>query len=202
MLQTIRKLGEKNYRMRTSAQIDRDLLIDFSLDSYGQTLFRGLDLTRIDHLLITHSHEDHYCPTELLRVKPPMFGEDAWQGLERFVFDWVEGVDAALVDEDGFYYPISTTSLLLIYNRELANPPRDWTDWVNPEYEGLYQLHGLGGGTGKTGFASIVSRYQDPNGDLGISEEGWKIADDYFGNSHLIALGESLLRQEQDYDRI
>ena len=123
-------------------------------------------------------------------------------GAGAICFDWVEGVDAALVDEDGFYYPISTTFLLLIYNRELANPPRDWTDWVNPEYEGLYQLHGLGGGTGKTVFASIVSRYQDPNGDLGISEEGWKIADDYFGNSHLIAQGESLLRQEKDYDRI
>lgn len=69
---TIRKLGGKNYRMRTSVQIDRDVLIDFSMDSYAQTLFRGLDLTAINHLLITHSHEDHYCPTELLRIKPPM----------------------------------------------------------------------------------------------------------------------------------
>lgn len=104
--------------------------------------------------------------------------------------DWVDGVDASLVDKDGFYYPISTTPLLLIYNNEMSNPPKDWTDLVKPEYKGLYQLHGLGGGTGKTVFAGIVSRYKDPNGDLGISEEGWEIAKDYFGNSHLIAQGE------------
>lgn len=104
--------------------------------------------------------------------------------------NWTDGVDQSLIDADGFYYPVSTTPLLLIYNNEMANPPSDWTDLVKDEYKGKYQIHGLGGGTGKTIFASIISRYADPNGDLGISEEGWNIAKGYLGNAHLIAEGE------------
>ena len=64
--------GGKNYRTRTGAQIDEDMLIDFSMDCYAQVLFRGLDLSEINHLLITHSHEDHFNPTEILRIRPPM----------------------------------------------------------------------------------------------------------------------------------
>ena len=68
----IRALGGKNYRLRTCAQVDENLLIDFSMDSYAQTLFRGLDLSAIDHLLVTHSHEDHLFPLGLMQIKPPM----------------------------------------------------------------------------------------------------------------------------------
>lgn len=68
----IRKLGGKNYRMRTCVQLDDNVLIDFSMDSFAQTLFRGMDLSVISHLLITHSHEDHLNPTELVRIMPPM----------------------------------------------------------------------------------------------------------------------------------
>ena len=42
----------------------------------------------------------------------------------------------------------------------------------------------------KTVFASIISRYQDPDGDLGISDEGWEIAAKFLGNAHNIADGE------------
>lgn len=104
--------------------------------------------------------------------------------------NWTDGVDQGLIDPEGYYYPVSITPLLLIYNRDMQNPPSDWTDLVKPEYEGLYQIHGLSGGTGKTVFASILSRYADPSGELGISSEGWEIAKDYLGNAHLIAEGE------------
>ena len=36
----------------------------------------------------------------------------------------------------------------------------------------------------------IISRYQDPDGDLGISDEGWEIAAKFLGNAHNIADGE------------
>lgn len=68
----IKQLGGKDYRMRTCAQVDDDILIDFSMDSYAQVLFRGLDLSRINHVLITHSHDDHLFPTGLWQIKPPM----------------------------------------------------------------------------------------------------------------------------------
>lgn len=104
--------------------------------------------------------------------------------------DWVDGVDQTLIDADGYYYPVTTTPLVLICNNEMQNPPADWTDLVKDEYKGLYQIHGLDGGTGKTVFASIISRYTDPEGELGISEEGWAVARDYLGNAHKIAEGE------------
>lgn len=104
--------------------------------------------------------------------------------------DWTDGVDASLIDADGYYYPVTTTPLVIITNNEYQNPPTDWVDLTKDEYKGLYQLHGLSGGTGKTIFASIITRYADPNGDLGISDEGWAIAEKYLGNAHLIASGE------------
>ena len=58
----IRTLGGKNIRLRTSVQLDDHILIDFSSDGYAQSLFRGMDTTKITHVLITHSHEDHFYP--------------------------------------------------------------------------------------------------------------------------------------------
>lgn len=109
--------------------------------------------------------------------------------LEKWEPDWVETVDQNLIDKDGYYYPVSTTPLLLIGNADYADMPSDWTDLIQDKYKGLYQLHGLGGGTGKTVYASIVSRYKDPEGELGISEEGWEIAKAFIGNAHDIAEG-------------
>lgn len=104
--------------------------------------------------------------------------------------DWTETVDQSLIDKDGYYYPVTTTPLLLIGNAEYNNMPSDWTDLAKDEYKGLYQLHPLGGGTANTVYASIVSRYKDPNGELGVSEEGWEIAAKIIGNAHNIAEGE------------
>lgn len=67
----IRKLGGKNFRMRTCVQLDEDTLIDFSMDVFAQTLFRNLDLSAISKLLITHSHEDHFSPGTLAEILPP-----------------------------------------------------------------------------------------------------------------------------------
>lgn len=67
----IRKMGGKNFRMRTCVQLDEDVLIDFSMDGYAQTLFRGLDLTTISHVLFTHSHDDHFYPLAVTQILPP-----------------------------------------------------------------------------------------------------------------------------------
>ena len=64
--------GGKNVRTRTSLQIDDDLLIDFSPDTYAHTLYGGLDLTKAEHLLITHSHPDHLYAMDVANVLPPM----------------------------------------------------------------------------------------------------------------------------------
>lgn len=68
----MRKLGGKNYRTRTCAQLDDEILIDFSMDTYAQVLFRQLDMTKINYLLVTHSHDDHLYAPGLMQIKPPM----------------------------------------------------------------------------------------------------------------------------------
>lgn len=55
----------KNIRTRSQALIDDRILIDFPADTYLHVLYQGLELHRIEHCLITHSHYDHLYPGEL-----------------------------------------------------------------------------------------------------------------------------------------
>lgn len=56
--------GGKNIRTRCQALIDDKILIDFGPDTYMHELLYNFRLSRIDTLLITHIHEDHYYPQE------------------------------------------------------------------------------------------------------------------------------------------
>ncbi len=66
-----RKAGGKNIRTRSQALVNDDLLIDLPPDTYMHMINYGLDLRRIEHILITHSHEDHLYPLELGNIRPP-----------------------------------------------------------------------------------------------------------------------------------
>lgn len=66
-----RRLKGKNIRTRSQALINDDLLIDLSPDTNMHSLVYGLDLTRIDHLLVTHSHSDHFYPADLELLRRP-----------------------------------------------------------------------------------------------------------------------------------
>jgi phosphoribosyl 1,2-cyclic phosphate phosphodiesterase len=70
--QIARETGGKNIRTRTSTLINDDLLIDFGPDTFSHSFFHGLDLRKIKHLLITHSHHDHFTPAEIANIHPPM----------------------------------------------------------------------------------------------------------------------------------
>ncbi|MBQ3489886.1 MAG: PhnP protein [Clostridia bacterium] len=66
-----RTLGGKNIRTRSQALINDDLLLDFPADTYFHFLKNGVEGDRIRHLLITHSHPDHFYPEQLeLRQSP------------------------------------------------------------------------------------------------------------------------------------
>lgn len=54
----------RNVRTRSQAIVDDCLLIDFPADTYLHVLYHGLDLTRVNHCLITHDHTDHYHPED------------------------------------------------------------------------------------------------------------------------------------------
>ena len=61
-----RETGGQNLRTRTQALLDCELLIDFPPDTYCHALRYGLNLGKIHTLLVTHSHMDHWFPTDLI----------------------------------------------------------------------------------------------------------------------------------------
>ena len=61
-----KEAGGKNIRTRSQALLDDVLLIDLPPDSYMHMLHGGLDLPGIEHMLLTHTHSDHFYPKDLL----------------------------------------------------------------------------------------------------------------------------------------
>lgn len=66
-----RKLGGRNIRTRSQCIIDNDLLIDMPADTYLHMLKYNLNFSCIQHILITHSHEDHFYPEDIIMKVPP-----------------------------------------------------------------------------------------------------------------------------------
>lgn len=56
----------KNLRSRSQALINDDLLLDFPPDTSSHVLRYGLDLSKLRHILITHTHSDHFYPEDLI----------------------------------------------------------------------------------------------------------------------------------------
>ncbi len=73
---TLRKRGEKEYHTRAQYLIDEVLGIDFPPDAYYHALRFDLDLSMLRHLIVTHSHIDHfYAHDFILRGYKYMQGE-------------------------------------------------------------------------------------------------------------------------------
>ena len=65
-----RRVRGREVRTRSGALVDGTLKLDFGPDSYMQSLRDGIDYTRVHNVLITHSHEDHLCVTDLNMRRP------------------------------------------------------------------------------------------------------------------------------------
>ena len=65
-----RELKGKDFRTRSQAMINDDLLIDYPPDTYHHVLTHGLPLHKIKHLIITHTHSDHLYLTDLTFMRP------------------------------------------------------------------------------------------------------------------------------------
>ena len=65
-----RASAKKNIRTRSQAIIDGKLLIDFPADTYYHSLLYGIDLAKVKHCLITHTHSDHLYPKDLCMRRP------------------------------------------------------------------------------------------------------------------------------------
>ncbi len=58
--QMARKTGGKDFRKRSAAMINNDLLIDLSPDLCTMAAMYRIDLSKVRYLLQTHSHADHF----------------------------------------------------------------------------------------------------------------------------------------------
>ena len=94
-----RREGGKELRTRTQSIVDGKLLIDFPPDTYTHALKYSLNLGQIQHLLITHSHMDHFFPVELIH-RHEHFGHNAEGMLHVYGNEAVEKAfyDAVLID--------------------------------------------------------------------------------------------------------
>jgi phosphoribosyl 1,2-cyclic phosphate phosphodiesterase len=72
-----RETKGKDYRSRSQVIMNDDLLFDFGPDTFYHANTFDLDLAKIKTVLLTHSHTDHFYPTELiLRAVPYAYDRD------------------------------------------------------------------------------------------------------------------------------
>lgn len=55
-----------NIRTRSQAVVDDGLGLDFPVDAFLHTLYGGLDMRKVRHVLITHGHHDHFMPADAI----------------------------------------------------------------------------------------------------------------------------------------
>ncbi len=100
---------------------------------------------------------------------------------------WADKISEGLNDPDDYYHAIVKQAILMAYDKNQiteADAPKDWPDlWTKEQYSGTYEFSAsLGGATVRHVIAGILTRYADPAGDLGISDEGWEQIALYYKN--------------------
>lgn len=68
-----RGAGGRELRSRSGALVNNAIKIDFPPDAYMQALRWGLDYSSLRHILITHTHRDHFCPPEFDNCRRPTY---------------------------------------------------------------------------------------------------------------------------------
>ncbi|MBO4110288.1 extracellular solute-binding protein [Streptococcus suis] len=122
--------------------------------------------------------------------------------LIKFNPEWQDKIDKELADKDGYYNPVIVQPLVLIGRQDAKKMPSDWTQ-LGSQFAGKYSINGLQSGTSRAILASILVRYLDKNGELGISDKGWKVAKDYIQNAYILKEGESsVVKMLDDKDPI
>ncbi len=109
--------------------------------------------------------------------------------------EWTAETPKGSSDKDNFYHPLVEQRIFMIYNKDVyteETAPKDWTDLIeNEEFKGKYHVPAnLGGGTNRSVIYGMLMRHVDKNGDLGISEEGWKEIGVFFDNGYKTPEGE------------
>ncbi|HEL1164300.1 TPA: extracellular solute-binding protein [Streptococcus equi subsp. zooepidemicus] len=122
--------------------------------------------------------------------------------LIKFNPEWQDKIDKELADKDGYYNPVIVQPLVLIGRQDAKEMPKDWTE-LGSKYPGQYSINPLTGGTPRAILASILVRYLDEDGELGVSDKGWKVAKEYIQNAYVLQKGEaSVVKMLDDNDPV
>lgn len=81
-----RQAGGKNLRTRSNALIDDVYKIDLGPDTFHHALTYGLDLSKLEHIIYTHGHPDHFYPAELTNLFPPFAQRTSEQPAELHIW--------------------------------------------------------------------------------------------------------------------
>ena len=108
---------------------------------------------------------------------------------------WSGEIPAEAQIGDDYYYPLVEQRIFLYFNPEhisAEEAPANWEDLANNEaFAQQYRVpHELGGGTNQKSVLSILLQHQDPEGEMGISDEGWANVEAYLANGYLPAENE------------
>lgn len=110
--------------------------------------------------------------------------------LVKYKPEWSKDVDMSLGDEEGYYYPIVIQPLVNIMKNDLSEYPESFKDLTDPKWNGKYHIMNFGGGTGRSILASLLVQYKDPDGELGVSKEGWEFVKKFIQNGKIAKQGE------------
>ncbi|AEI42902.1 extracellular solute-binding protein [Paenibacillus mucilaginosus] len=115
--------------------------------------------------------------------------------LTKYVPKWAGEVEPGLNDPEGYYHGLVKQAILLGYNPKhftAETAPKDWTDlYKDAAFKGKYEAPTLLGQiTPQLVVAGILTRHQDPKGELGISQEGWNEVKQLFDNGVRAVEGE------------
>ncbi|UWF78559.1 extracellular solute-binding protein [Microbacterium sp. EF45047] len=108
--------------------------------------------------------------------------------------------------KDGAYWPLVEQAIVTVYDENrVTDPPADLeTLWTDETYKGRYEVNpALGQATPQLVLASILTENLDEDGDLGVSDKGWKLVESYYTNGSPAVEGTDLYaritRGEVDY---
>ncbi|WP_231514918.1 extracellular solute-binding protein [Oceanobacillus salinisoli] len=115
--------------------------------------------------------------------------------LSSYEIDWIDGIPEGSYDEDGYFYPLVSQPKILLYNSDIYSKetaPQDFTDlWKNEAFHGKYHVNiNMGSNSNRAVIAGILVRYLDPEGELGVSQEGWDAIQAYFDHGYKTPEGE------------
>ena len=98
-----RALGGRNIRMRSQALVDDTLLLDLGPDLLAHSIRFGIDLTSLQHCLVTHDHEDHFYECSLHYIRRGCFSTppENWMFRVYANAEIIQKVDAISISSGG-----------------------------------------------------------------------------------------------------